>query len=80
MTTTTISVPDVEAILEVKNEEGDVLLEAEVIYLDHLVSIAQKDIEPENEKAILIWLPKFRDLAVNFLAKMHFSWLEKLRS
>jgi|TARA_R110000824_G_scaffold110495_9_gene258547 hypothetical protein len=59
MTTTTITVPDVESILEVKNEAGEVLLEAEVIYLDHLVSLAQKDIEAEDDKAVLIWLPKF---------------------
>ena len=62
MTTTTISVPDVEAILEVKNEAGDVLLEAEVIYIDHLVSLAQQDMEASDEKAVLTWLPKFRDL------------------
>jgi len=62
MTTTTICVPDVESILEVKNEAGDVLMEAEVIYIDHLVSLAQQDMETGDEKAVLIWLPKFRDL------------------
>ena len=62
MTTTSITVPDVESILEVKNEAGDVLLEAEVIYIDHLVSLAQQDMEMGDEKAVLIWLPKFRDL------------------
>tara|TARA_R110002167_G_scaffold306461_4_gene511108 strand:- start:1159 stop:1491 length:333 start_codon:yes stop_codon:yes gene_type:complete len=62
MTTTTINVPDVESILEVKNESGDVLLEAEVIYIDHLVSLAQQDIETGDDKAVLVWLPKFRDL------------------
>ena len=33
MTTTSITVPDVESILQVKNEAGDVLLEEEVIYI-----------------------------------------------
>jgi len=62
MTTTSITVPDVESILEVKNEAGDVLLEAEVIYIDHLVSLSQQDIKADDDKAVLVWLPKFRDL------------------
>lgn len=62
MTTTSITIPDVESILEVKNEAGDILLEAEVIYIDHLVSLSQQDMKPDDDKAVLVWLPKFRDL------------------
>ena len=55
-------VPNLDCILSVKDEEGNLLLEAEVIYIDHLVSLSQKGVNIEDENSILQWLPKFTDL------------------
>ena len=55
-------IPNLDCILSVKNEEGDVLLEEEVIFIDHLVSRSQDGVDMEDENSVLLWLPKFTAL------------------
>tara|TARA_R100001163_G_C5068498_1_gene208952 strand:- start:2060 stop:2398 length:339 start_codon:yes stop_codon:yes gene_type:complete len=55
-------IPNLDCILSVKDEEGNVLLEEEVIYIDHLVSRAQDGVNIEDENSVLQWLPKFTAL------------------
>ena len=57
----TITTPEVETRIRVVDSEENLLFEDDVIYIDHLLSIAQQDVDMEHEEAVLKWLPVFTD-------------------
>lgn len=56
---TTIVSPEVNYKLRLANGEGETILEAEVIYLDHLLAQAQNGIDLKDESSVTEWLPIF---------------------
>ena len=57
----TITTPEVETRIRVQDPEENLLFEDDVIYIDHLLSLAQKDVDMEDEESVLTWLPLFSD-------------------
>ena len=59
MSLLTITTPEVETKIRVQNPEGDVLFEDDVIIIDHLLSLAQREVNMDDEDSISKWLPIF---------------------
>ena len=55
----TITTPEINCKLRLANGEGETILEAEVIYLDHLLALSQKEVDLSKESAVALWLPIF---------------------
>tara|TARA_R110000787_G_scaffold191757_2_gene303305 strand:+ start:628 stop:924 length:297 start_codon:yes stop_codon:yes gene_type:complete len=56
---TTITSPEVNYKLRLADGDGETILEAEVIYLDHLLAQSQSDVDLTDESSVTVWLPIF---------------------
>jgi hypothetical protein len=57
----TLTTPEVESRICLKDEEDNILFEDEVIYIDHLLSLSQGTVDMGDEEAVCRWLPVFTE-------------------
>lgn len=55
----TITTPEVESRIRVQDTEDNLIFEDDVVYIDHILSTCQTDIDLEADDAIQRWLPAF---------------------
>jgi len=54
--------PNLDYKIRLEDTEGNLMFEAEALYLDHLLANAQEGIDLTDENAVVGWLPKFSSL------------------
>ena len=58
----TITTPEVETRIRLEDGEGKELFEDEIVFIDHMLSSCQEDVEDlDSDDAIYEWLPKFTE-------------------
>jgi len=57
----TISTTDIESRIRLVDSEDNLIFEDEVIYIDHLLSLAQRGTDLEDESSVHLWLPLFTE-------------------
>ena len=55
----TITTPEVESRIRLVDTEDNLIFEDAVVYIDHILSIAQGDVDVLDEEAVHVWLPSF---------------------
>tara|TARA_R110002020_G_scaffold46520_6_gene132294 strand:+ start:926 stop:1243 length:318 start_codon:yes stop_codon:yes gene_type:complete len=55
----TITTPEVESRIRVQDTEDNLIFEDDVVYIDHILSTCQTDVDLEEDDAIQRWLPAF---------------------
>lgn len=57
----TISTSDIESRIRLVDTEDNLIFEDEVIYIDHLLSLAQRGADLEDDNSVCLWLPLFTE-------------------
>lgn len=55
----TITTPELESRIRLIDKDEKVLMDDEVIYIDHLLSLSQRETDLSNEESVFDWLPDF---------------------
>ena len=55
----TITTPELESRIRLIDEQDNVLIDDEVIYIDHLLSLSQRNADLSSEESVFDWLPDF---------------------
>tara|TARA_R100001086_G_scaffold248981_2_gene187273 strand:+ start:6846 stop:7163 length:318 start_codon:yes stop_codon:yes gene_type:complete len=55
----TITTPEVESRIRLIDKDDNVLIDDEVIYIDHILSLSQRDVDLRDEESVFDWLPDF---------------------
>ena len=55
----TITTPELESRIRLIDKDEKVLMDDEVIYIDNLLSLSQRETDLSNEESVFDWLPDF---------------------
>ena len=57
----TITTPEVESRIRVQDTEDNLIFEDDVVYIDHILSVAQGDVDVLDEEAVHVWLHRLNE-------------------